>query len=356
MHASSVSESAVILRNVWKIFGDGCTASGGGGDALAAAQNSGAGKAELLDQFNCILGMADVSLEIFPGEIFCVMGLSGSGKSTLVRHLNRLLEPSAGEVIVLGQNIMEISDNELRDLRARRIGMVFQHMALFPHRPVRENVGFPLEVQGESKARRRKITQNALSLVNLDGFEDRMPHELSGGMRQRVGLARALASDPELLLMDEPFSALDPLIRGQLQGLFLDISRRLKKTTVFITHDLEEAAHLGDRIAIMKDGRVVQIGAPEDIIMNPQDEYVAEFVRNISKLKIARARTVMCDIKEWRDGVPADAPRVDGGMTLSELIELIRQRESPAIVTDDGRDVGVVDKDILLRFMKKEAE
>ncbi len=348
--ASSGSESAVVLRNVWKIFGDA------NGEALAAAKNSGYGKTELLAQFNCILGMADVSLEIFPGEIFCVMGLSGSGKSTLVRHLNRLLEPTAGEVIILGRNIMEISNNELRDLRARRIGMVFQHMALFPHRPVRENVGFPLEVQGESKARRRKIAQNALSMVNLDGFEDRMPHELSGGMRQRVGLARALASDPELLLMDEPFSALDPLIRRQLQGLFLDISRRLKKTTVFITHDLEEAAHLGDRIAIMKDGRVVQIGAPEDIIMNPQDEYVAEFVRDISKLKIARARTVMCAIEEWRDGVPADAPRVDGGMNLSELIGLIHLRDSPVIVTDSGRDVGVINGDILLRFMKTEAE
>lgn len=343
-------ESAIILRNVWKIFGDASN------DALTAAKNSGYGKTELLDQFDCILGMADVSLEIFPGEIFCVMGLSGSGKSTLVRHLNRLIEPTSGEVIVLGHNIMEISDDDLRDLRARRIGMVFQHMALFPHRPVRDNVGFPLEVQGESKARRREIAQNALSMVNLDGFEDRMPHELSGGMRQRVGLARALASDPEILLMDEPFSALDPLIRRQLQGLFLDISRRLKKTTVFITHDLEEAASLGDRIAIMKDGRIVQIGTPEDIIMNPQTDYVAEFVHDISKLKIARARAVMCGIEKWHDGIPEDALRVDSGMNLSELIELVRSHDSPVIVTDSGRDIGVVSRDILLRFMKKEAE
>ena len=350
MPSPSSGDSAVSLRNVWKLFGDN------NGDALAAAQNSGAGKTELLEKFNCILGMADISLEIFPGEIFCVMGLSGSGKSTLVRCLNRLIEPSAGEVIVLGRNIMEISDNDLRDMRARRIGMVFQHMALFPHRPVRDNVGFPLEVQGESKAQRRKISQNALSMVNLDGFEDRMPHELSGGMRQRVGLARALASDPEILLMDEPFSALDPLIRGQLQELFLDISRRLKKTTVFITHDLEEAASLGDRIAIMKNGRIVQIGAPEDIIMNPQNDYVADFVRDISKLKIARARTVMRDIGEWRGEIPADAPRMDGGAHLGELIEKVRSCESPVIVADSGRDVGVVDKDVLLRFMKKETE
>ena len=350
MRAPSSPESAIVLRNVWKIFGNAA------GDALAAAKNSGDGKTELLNKFNCILGVADVSLEIFPGEIFCVMGLSGSGKSTLVRHLNRLIEPTSGEVIVLGHNIMKISDNDLRDLRARRIGMVFQHMALFPHRPVRDNVGFPLEVQGESKAQRRKISQNVLSMVNLDGFEDRMPHELSGGMRQRVGLARALASDPEILLMDEPFSALDPLIRKQLQGLFLEISRHLKKTTVFITHDLEEAASLGDRIAIMKDGRVVQIGEPEDIIMNPQSDYVAEFVRDISKLKFVRARAIMCDMEQWSDGIPEDAPRVDGGVNLSELIELTTRRESPVIVTDSGRDVGVVSRDILLRFMKKESE
>ena len=350
MSASPHSESAIALRNVWKIFGDAEN------KALAAAKNSGDGKSELLEKFNCILGMADVSLEIFPGEIFCVMGLSGSGKSTLVRHLNRLIEPTAGEVVVLGRNIMDVADDDLRDMRARRIGMVFQHMALFPHRPVRDNVGFPLEVRGESKARRRKISQDTLSLVNLEGFEDRMPHELSGGMRQRVGLARALASDPEILLMDEPFSALDPLIRKQLQGLFMDISRRLKKTTVFITHDLEEAAILGDRIAIMKDGRIVQIGAPEDIILNPQTDYVAEFVRNISKFKFARARTIMLDIEQWRDGIPEDAPRVDGETKLGELIELTAHRESPVVVSVSGRDVGVVNKDVLLRFMKKEAE
>lgn len=351
MPAPRDSESAVVLRNVWKIFGASAA------DALAAAKGPGCGKAEMLEQFNCILGAADVSLEIAPGEIFCIMGLSGSGKSTLVRHLNRLIEPTAGEVIVLGKNVMTISDNELRDMRARRIGMVFQHMALFPHRPVRDNVGFPLEVQGETKAKRRAISQKALSMVNLDGFEDRMPHELSGGMRQRVGLARALASDPEILLMDEPFSALDPLIRGQLQGVFLDISRRLKKTTVFITHDLEEALHLGNRIAIMKDGRVVQIGAPEDIIMNPQNDYVAEFVRNISKLKVARARTVMRALEELPGGVPGDAPRVDGGMILSELIGAVSgSRESPVVVADAGRDVGFVDRDILLRFMKREAQ
>lgn len=341
---------AVSLRNVWKVFGEEAA------DALVAAQRDGCGKAELLEQFGCILGLADVSLEILPGEIFCVMGLSGSGKSTLVRHLNRLIEPSAGEIIVLGCNIMDISDSDLRDMRARRIGMVFQHMALFPHRPVRENVGFPLEVRRENKVRRREITQNALSLVNLEGFEDRMPHELSGGMRQRVGLARALASDPEILLMDEPFSALDPLIRGQLQQLFLDISRRLKKTTVFITHDLEEAAILGDRIAIMKDGRVVQVGTPEEIIMNPSDDYVADFVGGISKLKIARARTLMTPMEKWQGSVPEDAPRVDAAANLVAVVEQARSGDAPVVVTDAGRAIGVVSKDALLGFMKKEAQ
>lgn len=353
---SAAEEHAVVLRNVWKIFGKSAADADA---ALTAAKNGDCGKSEMLEKFGCILGAADVSLQILPGEIFCIMGLSGSGKSTLVRHLNRLIEPTAGEVVVLGENMMQLSESALREMRARRIGMVFQHMALFPHRPVRDNVGFPLEVRGESRARRRKIAQEALSMVNLDGFEDRMPGELSGGMRQRVGLARALASDPEILLMDEPFSALDPLIRGQLQKLFLDISRRLKKTTVFITHDLEEAVTLGDRIAIMKDGRVVQIGAPEDIILRPQNDYVAEFVRNISKLKIARARAVMIDIADWAGEVPAAARRVGGDAALGELIDIVGDGDDGdgiAVVAENGRDVGVVDRGVLLRFMKKEAE
>ena len=343
-------ESAICLRNVWKIFGPAA------GKALESARKLGTDKAELLEKYNCILGVTDVSLDIFPGEIFCIMGLSGSGKSTLVRHLNRLIEPTAGEIIILGRNLADITNRELRDLRARHIGMVFQHMALFPHLSVRDNVAFPLEVQGESKTRRWQISQDVLSLVNLDNFEDRMPHELSGGMRQRVGLARALASDPKILLMDEPFSALDPLIRRQLQGLFLDISRRLKKTTVFITHDLEEAASIGDRIAIMKDGRVVQIGTPEDIIMNPINDYVAEFVRNISKLKIVRARTIMRDIEHQDGDIPKSAPRIDGGMGMNELVALATSQPAPIIVADAGRDIGIITRKMLLNFMEKEAE
>ena len=340
-------ESAVRLRGVWKIFGAAAAVRA----ALDAACRRNVGKAALLEEFGCVLGVAGVSLEIFPGEIFCVMGLSGSGKSTLVRHLNRLIEPTAGEVVVLGRNMTDLSDGELRDMRARRIGMVFQHMALFPHRSVRDNVAFPLEVQGESRSRRWEISQRALSLVNLDGFEDRMPRELSGGMRQRVGLARALASDPEILLMDEPFSALDPLIRRQLQGQFLEISRRLKKTTVFITHDLDEAVRVGDRVAIMKDGRVAQIGSPEDIIMRPADDYVADFVRDMPKLKFVRASAMM----EEGGDFPTDAPRIPGETRLAELIETVVRHKSSVVVVDNGRDAGVITRDILLRGVKGEA-
>ena len=350
MDAPPRRDGAVHLRGVWKIFGSAA------GAALRAARERGAGKAELLDEFGCVLGVADVSLDISPGEIFCVMGLSGSGKSTLVRHLNRLIEPTAGKIVVLGRDMTGLSDGELRDMRARRIGMVFQHMALFPHRSVRDNVAFPLEVRGEPRARRWEISQRALSLVNLDGFEDRMPSELSGGMRQRVGLARALASDPEILLMDEPFSALDPLIRRQLQGLFLEISRRLKKTTVFITHDLEEAVRVGDRVAVMKDGRVAQVGSPEDIIMRPADGYVADFVREMPKLKFVRARALMEDAGPRIGGVPGDAPRVSGETRLGELIDIVVRHRSPVVVADDGRDVGVVTRDILLRGVRREAE
>jgi len=215
------------------------------------------------------------------------MGLSGSGKSTMVRHLNRLIEPTAGSISVLGKDMLALSDSQLREMRAQHLGMVFQHMALLPHRTVRDNVGFPLQVRGEPKSVRWEVSQRCLNRVNLDGYEDRFPRELSGGMQQRVGLARALASDPEILLMDEPFSALDPLIRRQLQDQFMALSAELNKTTVFITHDLDEAIRIGHRIAIMKDGRIVQVGTPEEIVTQPADDYVRDFVEGISKLSSA---------------------------------------------------------------------
>ena len=258
-----MTEHVIKLDDVWKIFGERAE------EAMTAIKSEGLTKPQVLEKFGCVVGVAKCSFEVARGEIFCVMGLSGSGKSTMVRHLNRLLEPTAGSINVLGKDMMALNETSLREMRAAHIGMVFQHMALFPHRTVRDNVAFPLQVQGEPKSKRWEESQRCLNLVNLDGYEDRYPSELSGGMQQRVGLARALASDPEVLLMDEPFSALDPLIRRQLQEQFMALSADLGKTTVFITHDLDEAIRIGNRIAIMKDGVIVQIGTPEEIVTNP---------------------------------------------------------------------------------------
>jgi glycine betaine/proline transport system ATP-binding protein len=344
-----LTEPVIKLDNVWKIFGNRAE------EAMAAIKSEGLTKPEVLEKFGCVVGIADCSFEVTRGEIFCVMGLSGSGKSTMVRHLNRLIEPTAGSIHVLGRDVLALPDEELRKLRAAHIGMVFQHMALFPHRTVRDNVAFPLQVQGEPKKRRWEESQRCLNLVNLDGYEDRFPSELSGGMQQRVGLARALASDPEVLLMDEPFSALDPLIRRQLQEQFMALSADLNKTTVFITHDLDEAIRIGNRIAIMKDGVIVQVGTPEEIVTNPIDEYVTDFVEGISTLKLIFAHSIMVKFDEYQlkpHEDLSDAVRTSHDTDLSGLIDLSTTTEQPIVITDDGKDVGVVNKSTLLKGIK----
>ena len=344
-----MSDPVIRLQGVWKIFGMRVE------EAMQAITQEGLTKAQTLEQFGCVIGFADCSFEVPRGEVFCVMGLSGSGKSTMVRHINRLIEPTSGHIEVLGRDVLALSEGELRKLRAAQIGMVFQHMALFPHRTVRDNVAFPLQVQGQSKSRRWDVSQRCLSLVNLDGYEDRFPSELSGGMQQRVGLARALASDPEILLMDEPFSALDPLIRRRLQEQFMSLSAELNKTTVFITHDLAEAIRIGSRIAIMNDGRIVQIGTPEEIVTNPIDDYVRDFVEGISTLKLVFAHTIMKRIGEYRPRPGEDlsrAPRAAHDVDLSGLIDLSTTTDQPIVITDGGTDVGVVDKATLLKGIK----
>ncbi|MEL6523386.1 MAG: glycine betaine/L-proline ABC transporter ATP-binding protein [Pseudomonadota bacterium] len=337
-----MSETVVRLENVWKIFGASSKA------AMAAVQSEGIGKPEVLERFKCVVGVQDASFEVGRGEIFCIMGLSGSGKSTLVRHVNRLIEPTSGKIEILGQDVSSLSTRELRRVRAEQIGMVFQHMALMPHRSVRDNVAYPLEIRKVSKSKRWAVSDHALELVNLSGYEDRLPKELSGGMQQRVGIARALASDPEILLMDEPFSALDPLIRLQLQDQFKALVAELKKTTLFITHDLDEAIRIGHRIAIMKDGIIVQIGTPEDIVMNPADDYVREFVQGISKLKLVKAHSIMKPMDSY-SGALDDALRADHGADLDQLIDLAVQSEHPVVITENGQDVGLVTKPTLLR-------
>jgi glycine betaine/proline transport system ATP-binding protein len=342
-----MSDDTVIeISNVWKIFGARPDA------ALRAIREEGLTKAQVLAQHNAVVGVADVSLSVNRGEIFCIMGLSGSGKSTLVRHFNRLLEPTAGQILIEGTDVMALGTKELQQFRNQKIGMVFQNFALMPHRSVLDNVAMPLEIRQVSKNDRMRQAAAILDIVDLGAWGAKYAHELSGGMQQRVGLARALAANPDVLLMDEPFSALDPLIRRQLQDEFIRLSQILKKTTVFITHDLDEAVRIGDRIAIMRDGRVVQIGTAEDIVMNPADDYVADFVAGISRLKVVHAHAVMQPIDAYiaiNGPLNADAPRVSGDETLSTLINLAIENETSIIVEHAGQDVGVITRADILR-------
>ena len=344
---ADTSDAPVIeISNVWKIFGKNAET------ALAAIREKNLGKAEVLDRYDAVVGVADVSLDIYKGEIFCVMGLSGSGKSTLVRHFNRLLEPTAGKILIEGTDVMALDPQQLRHFRNRKIGMVFQNFALLPHRSVLDNVAMPLEIRAINKNERMRLAANILKTVELDAWGNKFAHELSGGMQQRVGLARALAADPDVLLMDEPFSALDPLIRRQLQDEFINLSNVMNKTTIFITHDLDEAVRIGDRIAIMRDGKVVQIGTAEDIVMHPADDYVADFVAGISRLKVVRAHAMMHPVTEYVaefGDLPADAARVNEAESLSTLIHMAIDKDAPIVVEDDGKEVGVITRRDILR-------
>ena len=348
MANADAGRTVVEVRDVWKIFGDNAA------EAMAAVKSEGLGKAEVLARYGAVVGVADVSLDVRRGEIFCVMGLSGSGKSTLVRHFNRLLEPTSGRILVEGTDVTSLAPLPLRAFRNRKIGMVFQNFALMPHRSVLDNVAMPLEIRRLPKNERMRRAREILEIVELGSWGNKFAHELSGGMQQRVGLARALAADPDYLLMDEPFSALDPLIRRQLQDEFIRLSRILKKTTIFITHDLDEAVRVGDRIAIMRDGRVVQIGTAEDVVMNPADDYVADFVAGISRLKVVRAHAVMrpCAEHEAAHGPLApDTPRVAEDEPLADIIRLAIDEDRPILVEDAGAPVGVITRRDILQVV-----
>lgn len=332
-NSSAQPGGAVECRNLWKIFGNREE------EALAAARDRGMGKDEIFSEFGCVVGVADASFRVDRGEIFCIMGLSGSGKSTLIRHINRLIEPTTGDVIVEGVKVNELNPAELRNLRSGTIGMVFQHMALWPHRTIRDNVAYGLEVRGIDAQTRGEAADRALAQVKLDGWQSRYPDELSGGMQQRVGLARALAADPDILLMDEPFSALDPLIRRELQDEFLALSETMNKTTLFITHDLDEAVRMGRHVAIMKDGYIVQQGRPEDIVTKPEGEYVSKFVSSMPTLGFMTAADVMTDMGDASD----DAPAVGAHTNIKELLPHLEGRHSHVLVRgEDGQALGVV--------------
>ena len=351
---TSDQPSAVVeTRNVWKIFGDRAR------EAMDAVRQENLSKADVLEHFEAVVGVRDVSISVAEGEIFCIMGLSGSGKSTLVRHINRLIEPTFGEILINGENVGNLSPEELRLMRADKIGMVFQSMALLPHRTVRDNIAFALELRNIDAFTRAKVADRVIELVSLHGYGDRMPSELSGGMQQRVGLARAIAADPDILLMDEPFSALDPLIRRGLQDEFLELSKTMKKTTLFITHDLDEAIRMGTRIAIMKDGEIVQTGTPEDIVTRPADAYVADFVAGISKLKLIFAHTVMQPVAAYESAfgsLPSmeDCPQARPEDDLDVLVGLAIDQDNPIFIVAEDKAVGVVTKDALLRGIQGE--
>ena len=346
-----IHDVLIDCQSVWKVFGAKAP------QALKAISDRGLSKTQVLHEFECVVGVSDVSLQVRKGEIFCIMGLSGSGKSTLIRLLNRLIEPSAGVISVKGQNLMNLSAKELRAMRSKHIGMVFQSVALLPEKTVLENAAFGLEVQGVGKVERQKVATQALAKVGLSDWLSSYPGQLSGGMQQRVGLARALAADPEIILMDEPFSALDPLIRRQLQDEFRQLSKELGKSAVFITHDLDEAIRIGDRIAIMKDGVIVQTGTAEEIVMNPADAYVAEFVAGISQLHLIKAHSIMCSVSAFRQSNPQTdidelqeaAPEAD----LNSLIALMLETEHQAIAVKAGdQTLGIVTVRSLLMGIK----
>lgn len=353
MSVSDIANGELLIdcQSVWKIFGD--KANG----AVKAVVEKGLTKKQVLQDYNCVVGVADASIQVRRGEIFCIMGLSGSGKSTLIRLLNRLIVPSLGKVIVKGHDLATLSAADLRQTRARHIGMVFQSVALLPHRTVLENAAFGLEVQGIGKSERNKTATEALEKVGLADWLSRYPAELSGGMQQRVGLARAIAANPEIILMDEPFSALDPLIRRQLQDEFRQLTKELGKSAVFITHDLDEAIRIGDRIAIMKDGVIIQIGTAEEIVLNPADDYVAQFVAGISRLHLVKAHSVMTSVAEYQQAHPnsdintltTTTPEAD----IDELIGLTMRSDRDGIaVVDSGSVIGIVTTRSLLRGVK----
>ncbi len=378
----------LACQNLWKVFGDGAP-------ELAESIDPALSREQVLANTGCVLAVRDVSFNVREGETFVIMGLSGSGKSTLVRCLARLIEPTRGQVQIDGEDMLAMNKHQLRDIRRHKMGMVFQHFGNFPHKRVLENVVYGLQVQGIDKPTQRQRAAEVIELVGLSGWEERYPHELSGGMQQRVGLARALAVDPQILLFDEPFSALDPLIRREMQDQLIGLQQLVQKTMVFITHDFLEALKVGDRVSIMKDGEFVQTGTPEELVSNPIDDYVRDFTRDVPRSKVLTARSVMTPplvcvsadegLAECRDKLAAqdcdnavvvddqerfigiaylaDVPSIgaahssvasvmrdscpvsDPGTRLERLIPLAIASDAPIAVLDNGRCIGTISRE-----------
>ncbi len=325
-------------RHVWKLFGEGAKSF------LAANPSP---DTALLAASDLVGAVRDINLDVAEGEIFVIMGLSGSGKSTLVRCLSRLIEPTAGEILFNGENLLAADEKRMIEIRRHQMGMVFQHFALLPHLSVLDNVAFPLSIQGVERSRREARAREMIDLVGLTGREASFPRQLSGGQQQRVGIARSLAVEPELWFLDEPFSALDPLIRREMQDEFMRLQSKLKKTIVFITHDFDEAIRLADRIAIMKDGEIVQTGTPEHLVLNPATDYVREFTRDVAKAKVVSVGSLM------KPGKAEGRPSVAADMRIAEAARLFSDGETLEVVDAAGAPVGRLDRrdvaDLMLR-------
>ena len=324
----------ISIKNLYKIFGDNPK-------NMMQYLLEGITKQDLLDQHNHVLGLNNINLDIKSKNIHVIMGLSGSGKSTLIRHVNRLIEPTSGKIIVDGKNMLEMSDDELREFRRFKASMVFQKFALLPHRTVIKNVAYGLLIQGVKKAEVYERSQKWIDKVSLNGYENSYPYQLSGGMQQRVGLARAMATDAGILLMDEAFSSLDPLIRSSMQEILLDLQKELNKTIIFITHDLNEALRIGDQISILRDGEIIQTGSPEDILLGPKDKYISNFIKDINRGRMLKVSSIM------RKNTSIKAPKILDNISIEDAIPILASASEglAAVVNKNGNIIGKVSLD-----------
>jgi glycine betaine/proline transport system ATP-binding protein len=333
-------DAAVIsVRDMWKVFGPKADSVPTSADLAALSRR------DLMERTGCTAAVRDVSFDVAPGEVFVVMGLSGSGKSTLVRCLTRLIEPTSGELVFEGENILSVDESRLRELRRNKFSMVFQHFGLLPHRRVVDNVAYGLEIRGMGKTERIKRAMEVVELVGLSGYEKSYPDQLSGGMQQRVGLARALAGDPDVLFFDEPFSALDPLIRRDMQNEVIRLHHEVGKTMVFITHDLSEALKLGDRILIMRDGKMIQIGTGDELVGAPADEYVRDFVSDVNRSHVLTLRWIM---RQPRADDPLDGPVLSQDVLVHEATRVVLAADKPIRVMENGALLGLVGNEEIL--------
>ena len=336
-----MSEPKVQIKNLYKIFGPR-------GKAMVPHVEAGMGKPELLEKHGHVLGLNNINLDIPARKVQVIMGLSGSGKSTLIRHINRLIEPTAGQMIVDGEDVLAMREKALRTFRREKASMVFQKFALLPHRSVADNVAYGLDIQNVGEGDAKARSQKWIDRVGLSGFENHYPAQLSGGMQQRVGLARALATDAEILLMDEAFSALDPLIRTDMQNVMLDLQEELHKTIIFITHDLDEALRIGDNIAILRDGIMVQSGSPQDIVLKPADDYVTDFTKDINRSRVLQVGSVM------HATPPASGPRIESTMVIEDAMQILLEADGhEAIVMRGDEAIGGLSMNDMIRAIAR---